>query len=59
MTCKVLLGRTLWAPKVQPFVDAWLDTPDQHGNPQQLHMDEMYAAYLKWYLPRMDTYPYV
>ena len=47
-----LSSRTLWAPHVEQFASAWLDTTEEVWEEHEPHTDSNYDAYLSWYVTR-------
>lgn len=52
LTRRGQLAGTLWAPRVQQFVDDWLLAPEEVIDEIFPHTDDHYRDYLRWYLPR-------
>ncbi|RLN13664.1 hypothetical protein C2845_PM09G10190 [Panicum miliaceum] len=46
---------SLWADKVRPFVEFWAEALDDMVFEDRPHSDEVFADYLRWYLPRTRT----
>ena len=46
---------SLWADKVRPYVDSWAAALDDVVFKDRPHIDEAFADYLRWYLPRTRT----
>ena len=47
--------RSLWADKVRPYVESWAAALDDVVFEDRPHSDEVFADYLRWYLPRTRT----
>jgi len=46
----------LWADKVRPYVESWAAALDDVIFEDRPHSDDVFADYLRWYLPRTRTH---
>ena len=46
---------TLWAERMQPYVDAWATAPEHVVTEARPHDDAAWVAYITWYVQRTQT----